>query len=365
MASYYAGRVLPLPLAIGLVCFVCTGCRVPPDPVEQNGFGVPTELAKYSLPEYTIAPPDVLLIDAVTLIPRPPYRVAPLDALLIRVNVFGAKEPEKGTSLLPGQPIDAIYRVEPDGTVNLGFDYGSVKVSGETIPEARQAVKKYLQQRFKVDFDVTVALAESRAMQQIRGEHLVRQDGKVTLGTYGSVYVAGLTTEEARSAIQAHLSQFLLDPEISLDVAGYNSKVYYVIFNLDGAGEVVSRLPITGNETVLDAIGELKGLPAGTNKRRIWVARPAPADHACNQVLPVDWLAITRGGSTATNYQLLPGDRVYVSVDPWIATDSFLAKMLAPVERVLGVTLLGSSTVHSIAVPLGSLGTGTVGGVGR
>jgi polysaccharide export outer membrane protein len=333
-------------------------------PGEQNEVSVPTELNRYSLPEYTIAPPDVLLIDVVNLVPRPPYRIAPLDAILVRVNIPG-KDPERQTSLLPGAPIDAVYRVEPDGVVNLGFDYGSVGVSGKTIPEAKQTIKKHLQEllglKKKLEFDVFVALAESRAMQQIKGEHLVRQDGKVSLGTYGGVYVAGMTMEEAKKAIETFLAQFLLDPEISLDVAGYNSKVYYVIFNLDGGGESVSRLPITGNETVLDAISELKGLPPGSNKKRIWIARPSPADHNCSQILGVDWLAITRGGSTATNYQLMPGDRVYVGIDPYIAADGYLAKLLAPVERILGVTLLANSVVHAISLPTGSVGAGGTG----
>ena len=30
------------------------------------------------------------------------------------------------------------------------------------------------------------------------------------------------------------------------------------------------------------------------------------------QTLSVDWQAITQRGETATNYQILPGDRVYV-----------------------------------------------------
>jgi hypothetical protein len=30
------------------------------------------------------------------------------------------------------------------------------------------------------------------------------------------------------------------------------------------------------------------------------------------QILPVDWNGITRAGNTRTNYQLLPGDRLYV-----------------------------------------------------
>jgi len=352
--------LLAFPAIAALLCLAGTGCRC--TPVPQGSLDLPTELNKVAHPEYTIAPPDILLIDAVTLIPRPPYRIAPLDALLIRVTVYGVKEPDKVAQLLPNQPIDGIYRVEVDGTVNLLFDYGSVKVVGQTLPEAKQTVKKHLQQRFKVDFDVNVALAESRAFQQIRGEHLVRQDGKVTLGMYGSVFVTGLTMEEAKAAIEQHLSKYLLDPEISIDVTGFNSKVYYVVIDLDGAGQQVVRLPITGNETVLDAIGEIKGLPSGTDRNRIWVARRSPADHPCNQVLPVDWQAIVSGGSTATNYQLLPGDRVYVSVDRWIALDYCLAKVLAPIERILGITLLGSATVHSIAVPLGSTSSGTGGG---
>jgi polysaccharide export outer membrane protein len=365
MVQEHSGKIPGLAFLAGWgICLLFTGCATAPPEFAQGPAAIPTELAKVAMPEYTIAPPDILVINAVTLVPRPPYRVSPLDALYIRVTFLGAKELEKGGAL---QPIDGIYRVDPDGTVNLGSDYVPVRVRGQTIPEARASLKKYLDTRFK-DFEVTVALAESRALQQIRGEHLVRQDGKVSLGTYGSVFVAGMTIEEAKFAIETHLSQFLQDPEIALDVSGFNSKVYYVIFNLDGAGEVVSRLPITGNETVLDAIGELKGLPPGTNKKRIWIARPSPADSSCSQVLAVDWKGITRGGNTATNYQLMPGDRVFVGVDPWIQADSTLAKVLAPFERILGVTLLGSSVVHGIAIPLGSTGLTSTGGgavVGR
>jgi polysaccharide export outer membrane protein len=358
--------MLPL-VATWVIGLVCTGCYTAPNTGPAQEMTVPTELLKVSLPDYTVAPPDVLLIDAVTLIPRPPYKIAPLDVLVIRVTVYrkGAEDKEGGPATLsPGAPIDGLYRVEADGTVNLGFDYGSVRLVGQTIPQAKKSITDYLKVRFKVQFEVSMALAESRALQQIKGEHLIRQDGRVSLGTYGSVWVAGMTVEQAKSAIEAHLAQYLLNPEISVDVAGYNSKVYYVIFDQDGAGEQVLRLPITGNETVLDAIGQVNGLPAGSNKRRIWVARPSPADSTCSQLLPVDWHAITKAGATKTNYQLLPGDRVYVAVDPWIAADSYLAKVISPFNRILGVTLLGNSVVHGIAIPLGTSGIGGVGGTG-
>src|SRR4051794_26188884 len=46
--------------------------------------GTPRELAMTSLPPYTINPPDVLLIDAVRLVPLPPYRLQPLDSLAVQ-----------------------------------------------------------------------------------------------------------------------------------------------------------------------------------------------------------------------------------------------------------------------------------------
>ena len=94
-----------------------------------------------------------------------------------------------------------------------------------------------------------------------------------------------------------------------------------------------------------------------SSKNHIWVARPAPCGHGCAQVLPVDWRAITEGGSTCTNYQLFPGDRVYVKADHCITVDNYLAKILAPVERILGVTLLGSTVVNTIRNS-GNFGTG-------
>src|SRR5436190_5888703 len=131
---------------------------------------------------------------------------------------------------------------------------------------------------------------------------------------------------------------------LSADVLAYNTKVYYVITDRVGSGEIVDRFPITGYETVLDAISQLRGLPPEANKRHIWVARRSP-DGKKEVVLPVDWIGISQKGLTTTNYQLLPGDRVYVRADRLITFNYVLSKILAPVERMLGVTLLGSQTI--------------------
>src|SRR5262249_58015410 len=150
-----------------------------------------------------------------------------------------------------------------------------------------------------------------------------------------------------RSAVEQHLGQFLQEPLVSLQVAAYNSKVYYVITDGAGFGQSVYRIPIVGGDTVLDAVSAIGGLPVVSSRKRMWLARPAPAGKPCYQILPIDWDVITQAGGTATNYQIFPRDRIYIASDPLIRLDNTLAKVFAPIERIFGITLLGSATVQS------------------
>ena len=65
---------------------------------------------------------------------------------------------------------------------------------------------------------------------------------------------------EIRADLQKHLAQYFDSPEASVDVIAYNSKVYYVITEGAGLGDNVRRVPVTGNETVLDALSAVNGL---------------------------------------------------------------------------------------------------------
>jgi protein involved in polysaccharide export with SLBB domain len=154
-----------------------------------------------------IRPTDVLLLDAVHCVPGPSYRVEPLDSLLIQVTGTEAEKP------IVGQ-----FEVSSEGTVDLGFDYGEVGVVGLTPEQTANVIKLGLS-RFLADPQVTVALAQFGGVQQVRGEHPVDPDGTITLGSYGRVSVAGLSAEQARSAIEKHLGQFLQDPQVSVQVA--------------------------------------------------------------------------------------------------------------------------------------------------
>ncbi len=320
-------------LCFSLILCVVSGCaglathHAPEFPASEF---MPRELDKVSLPKYVIEPPDLLIVEALHIVPKPPYQLRTADIVAIMVQ---------GT--LPDAPIGGNYVVEPGGIVDLGPAYGKVHVADMSVEAARAAIDEHLRQSLRSPV-TSLQLVQMSGMQQIAGEHLVGMDGSINLGSYGSVSVVGLTLEQAKEAVEAHLSKFLEAPEVTIDVFAYNSKVYYIITEGAGLGDGVVRLPVTGNETVLDALSNVNGLTEISSKR-IWIARPSPYDGDV-QILPVDWRAITRLGSPETNYQVLPGDRVFIAQDQLVTMDTYFGKILAPVERVMGFATLGVGT---------------------
>ena len=326
-------------LIICSLAAIMTGCQaidfhtsslqapVPPE------MAPPCELSMVSLPAYRIEPPDMIRIVTLKLVPRPPYRINAHDSLMIRV--YGT--PEK-------MPIDDYYTVSEMGIVDLGPAYGVVQVSGLTIDEAAEATQRVLQYVLQQPL-VTVQLARSASAAEISGDYLVQFDGKVNLKGFGQVNVVGKTVAEARQVLLKHLDQYFESLELSVDVVGYNSGGYFVIVAGVNSGESVKRFPITGNETVLDAIAQIQGLKSVSSKT-MWVARPAPGGFDAEQNLPVDWNAIARGGATATNYQLLPGDRLYIVDDKLVATNQLIGRFTQPIQRLLSITQLGTSTIN-------------------
>jgi polysaccharide biosynthesis/export protein len=354
------------------------GCVAPlplPDRFAVCDPSVPREQNRYSLAPYHVMPPDILQVEAVYNVRGAITRLRSGDQLTVRLLNgipldLGEDQPQNVLQLYTKAPeiqakiINGPYVVLADGTIDLGAAYGKISVAGLTIDESKTAIVKYLHDQAGLrEPKVSVQLADMAGRQAITGQHLVRPDGTIGLGIYGELRVSGMTLDQIRQALEVHLSQFLNQPMVSVDVLAYNSKVYYVIMDGGGYGQQIVRLPCTGNETVLDAIAQVSGLPQVSSKR-IWIARPSPEIMGHPQILKVNWQSITSDAVATTNYQIMPYDRIYVQADNLIATDNFLAKLIAPVNRVLGVTLLGSSTYQEIQ-SIGRGGTGGTGGVGQ
>ncbi len=185
-----------------------------------------------------------------------------------------------------------------------------------------------------------VEVLEALPGRPISGERLVRPDGKISLGFYGDVYVAGLTLPEVKEKVVRQLTKFIdgetlglkeiaddngtpddpdddkyvpVEPKDSnrvfVDVSAYNSKVYYV----QGAVATPGRFPITGNDTVLDAIQYAGGLLPSAAFDKVRLLRPSPpGTRDRDEVMPVNYEEITTGTDRSTNYEIMPGDRLAV-----------------------------------------------------
>jgi polysaccharide biosynthesis/export protein len=222
-----------------------------------------------------------------------------------------------------------------------------------------------------------VEVLEALPGRPISGERLVRPDGRITLGFYGEVYVAGLTLPEVKAKIVIHLRKYINDEILGLeerdpvtgerkydssgnivlkdpkdtdrvfvDVTAYNSKNYYVL----GDVLIPGKLPITGNETVLDALEYAGGLLPTAAPQNIRLVRPAPPGACCEQTLPVNLAAITNGGDPTTNYQLMPGDRIIVHRDPIVRFTVFLDRIVAPYQAIVGSGLQTSFFIRYLQI---------------
>ncbi len=141
----------------------------------------------------------------------------------------------------------------------------------------------------------------------------VQADGNIDMGFEGDIYVAGLTLEQVEQKVAQHLMARAgprppREPyRVSVRlVNGSQSKFYYVLGTVTTQG----RFPITGNETVLDAI-LAAGLRANSLPEKAYLVRPHPAGGP-DQVFRIDWDGIKERGDTLTNYQVFPGDRIVV-----------------------------------------------------
>jgi polysaccharide export outer membrane protein len=245
---------------------------------------------------YIIEPPDILLITPIRLVPRDAVRIQPGDKVIIDVEGAPYTEPIKGQ-----------FKVDSSGEVVLGPRYGSVKISGLKRREAQEAVKTQLQTVLKSP-EVALTIDESRIEKGIDGQHLVGPDGTINLGTYGQVQVDHDTVQQATKAIEDKLKGFFLQAEVAIDIYAYNSKVFYVI--VDGrAGSTIYRFPITGNETLLDAVAQVPGL-TGLSESTIFIARPVPK--AIDRSIPVNWNDALSGTKPGANPPILAGDRIFI-----------------------------------------------------
>jgi polysaccharide biosynthesis/export protein len=269
------------------------------------------------------------------------YVVEPPDLLMVEV-----------LEALPGREISGERLVRPDGAISLGF-YGDVHVAGLTLPQVKEKIvlhlRKYLRDEqlgliasdeMEEDFSPPPDLPENSmprspfdgpAPSTAKREDVPRPESpplpRSDVSPFDLDSAPAMTKREDVPAppkspeppTRADGSPFgddsapsklrLIEPRDSdrvfVDVTAYNSKVYYV----QGEFMIPGRLPVTGQERILDAVNFANGLTTEADHDRVFLYRQRP-DGGPVQTLKIDIDQIMLGDDLSTNYQLMAGDKL-------------------------------------------------------
>ncbi len=164
---------------------------------------------------------------------------------------------------------------------------------------------------------------------RMQSDQTVQHDGYIELGDYGRLDVLGLTAEEIQQKVQSRVAaretekrqtqitlashsetrapEEYIDYGVSVRLVSNESDQFYVMGEVNAPGSY----PLVGAETVLDAVISAGGLSDRANEHKIILTRPQP-DGQPRLILPVCYKQILQLGDVTTNYQILPGDRIYV-----------------------------------------------------
>ncbi|HTU27704.1 MAG TPA: polysaccharide biosynthesis/export family protein [Pirellulales bacterium] len=141
------------------------------------------------------------------------------------------------------------------------------------------------------------------------GDQTVLPDGTIDLGRYGRREVAGKTVEEIEQEVQELVrAGGDAQTKVNARLTTMRGAVYYVLGEVNSPG----AFPLSGRETVLDGILAAGGISSKASDCNIILSRPSDP-HGCRVVLPICYRHIVQMGDTSTNYQLMPGDRIYVA----------------------------------------------------
>ncbi len=143
---------------------------------------------------------------------------------------------------------------------------------------------------------------------RLPADQRVLVDGSIDLGKFGRAVVAGMTLEEAENFVGNTIAG------AGEKDAQFNIRLLESVHRFYVLGEVNSpgSYPLTGYETVLDGILAAGGLTSDAATCKILLARPTD-NCSCRVTLPVCYREITQMGDATTNFQLQPGDRIFVS----------------------------------------------------
>jgi polysaccharide export outer membrane protein len=133
----------------------------------------------------------------------------------------------------------------------------------------------------------------------------VRSDGKVSIPLVKEVYAAGLSPLQLEDVLTQKLRQYINNPLVTVIVLEIRSQRVFIVGNVSSSG----MIPLEPGLTVMRAIGLAGGVTEFARRKKIFVLREVGGQQ---QKIPFDYSAVLSGKDPEMDFELKPGDTIFV-----------------------------------------------------
>lgn len=137
--------------------------------------------------------------------------------------------------------------------------------------------------------------------------YTVRPDGKMNFPLVGEIDVNGMTVFEFTQLLTKELSEYIINPNITVNVAKLGTTRVFVLGEVNKQG----MYELTKSHRVLDALGAAGGFTQKAAKKNIYLVRNAGKPEEMVQKLNIN--NFLRKGDVTQNLVLHEGDCLYLT----------------------------------------------------
>jgi polysaccharide export outer membrane protein len=134
----------------------------------------------------------------------------------------------------------------------------------------------------------------------------VRPDGKISFPLLDDIQAEGLMVMELKAILTRELAEYITAPDVTVIVREMNSQFVSIM----GAVPRSTRIPLTRDLRVLEAIATAGGFATFSDKKNIRIVRRGPGGEEVE--FRFDYNAYIKGKAPGTNIVLQHGDMVIV-----------------------------------------------------
>lgn len=170
---------------------------------------------------------------------------------------------------------------------------------------------------------------------EVSGKYILNNEGKIQYEFIGDVVLSGLTKEQASELLAKTLSTYIVNPQVTIKISEYNSKIVYIIGEVGRPGKIVMRGDtITVREALLEA-----GLPLLTANTTHSTMFTPIAGNVKRRIVDVN--ALLYKGDLRQNFIMKPGDTLYVPATFWAKA----TRVISPITQPIGQAASTGATV--------------------